>query len=92
MQVAPELLSIRLGKITVSFHSAGDMGIYIASKSAGTSGGWSATDEAIETSPLNVGSTYTGHHGVLLLNSGSQPMLFFRGFENSIKYFSREPD
>ncbi|MBL7670732.1 MAG: hypothetical protein JNM39_09605 [Bdellovibrionaceae bacterium] len=88
----PGIVVDSTGKITVSFHSAGDMGIFIASKSAGTSGGWSATDEAIETSPLNVGSTYTGHHGVLLLNSGSQPMLFFRGFENWIKYYSREPD
>lgn len=78
------------GKIWVSFHSSADMGLFVASKASGTSGGWDVAPEVVERTPNNVGSSATGQHGVLLLNSSKKPMMFYRGFENWIRYFSRE--
>lgn len=75
------------GTIWVAFHSSAERGLMIASKRQGV---WVTTAEVIEATPNQVGSTYTGHHGVLLLNAIEQPMLFYRSFENWIRYFSRE--
>lgn len=79
------------GKVFVSFYSVADQGLYLATKTAGTSGGWSTTAEALET-PV-AGATYisgAGQYAVMLLNSSSQPMVFYRSLENWVKYFSRE--
>lgn len=79
------------GKVFVAFYSAADQGLYIASKSAGTSGGWDATAEALELPTSGV--TYTssaGQHAVMNLNSSGQPLIFYRSLENWLKYYSRE--
>lgn len=85
----PGIIVNSAGEVIVSFHGGADMGILISKRSV--TGEWDSNPEVIEATPTNVGSSYTGHHGVLLLNSsGTYPMLFYRGFENWIKYFSRE--
>jgi len=76
------------GKVFVTFYSAADQGLYLATK---TSGSWSSTAEALE-SPIQ-GATYTsgaGQYATMVLNSSSQPLVFYRSLENWIKYFSRE--
>lgn len=80
------------GKIWVSFHGQADQGLFIASNSTGAEGNWPASPETVESTPSGVVSTNTGQHGVLLLNSSEEPMLFYRSFENWIKYYSREPN
>lgn len=85
----PGIIVNSAGETIVSFHGGADMGIMISKRSV--AGEWDTNPEVIEATPTNVGSSYTGHHGVLLLNSsGTYPMLFYRGYENWIKYFSRE--
>lgn len=83
----PSIKVDSVGTIWVSFHSTAERAIMIASKKAGV---WSSSAEIVEATPNQVGSTYTGHYGVLLLNAIEQPMLFYRSFENWIRYFSRE--
>lgn len=77
------------GKIWVSFHAPTDQGLFIASKSVLTNT-WDLKAQAIEQTSLGVTSNLTGQHAVLLLNGSGFPMLFYRSFENWIKYFSRE--
>jgi hypothetical protein len=79
------------GKIWISFHSPSDSAILIASKTGGTSGSWDATPETVSATPSGVSSTYTGQHGSLVLNSSQMPLLFYRSFENWIRYYSKEP-
>jgi len=79
------------GKVFVAFYSSADQGLYIASKSTGTSGGWDATAEALELPTSGV--TYTssaGQQAAMSLNSSGQPLIFYRSLENWLKYFSRE--
>lgn len=79
------------GNVYVSFYSAADQGLYIATKTAGTSGGWGTSAEAIET-PVQ-GTTYTsgaGQYASMMLNSSNKPMVIYRSLENWVKYFSRE--
>ncbi|MFZ3231687.1 MAG: hypothetical protein WA160_15875 [Pseudobdellovibrio sp.] len=83
----PGIRADSTGKIWISFHGSADYGVFLASK---TSGVWTLVPETVEASPVNASSTFTGQYGVLLMNSSNYPMLFYRGFENWIKYFSRE--
>lgn len=79
------------GKVFVTFYSAADQGLYLATKTAGTSGGWGVTAEALET-PVQ-GATYVsgaGQYATMVLNSSNQPLVFYRSLENWIKYYSRE--
>lgn len=78
------------GKIWISFHSTADNGLFIASKSA--AGVWSTQATTIEASPANLSSTYTGQYGVMLANDKGLPMLFYRSYENWIKFFSKQSE
>jgi hypothetical protein len=79
-------------KIWLSYHGPADQGLFLTHKAAGANGAWSLHPETIDASPNNVSSTYTGHHATMTLNSNEKPQIFYRSFENWIRYFSRELD
>jgi hypothetical protein len=83
MQVDPS------GNIWVAFYSASFQGLTIAEQLAGTTT-WTLS----YVDPNNDGSSFisgAGQYGVLLLNDINEPMVFYRSFENWLKYYSLEP-
>lgn len=77
------------GTVYVALHDVQNRALVLGSKS---SSGSTFTLEQIEQAPNLGGITtpYAGQFPVLLLNSSSLPMIFYRSWENWVRYFSRE--
>ena len=79
-------------KIFIAYYSAADLGLYVKSRAADVTTSFQfISAETIET-PVS-GIIFTnpaGQYARILTNSSNQPMLFYRSYENWLKFFSRE--
>jgi trimeric autotransporter adhesin len=79
-------------KVFVSYYSAADGGLYMKSKlTSSTTSFQNVAAETIEAQPS--GALYlnpAGQYARLFLNQSGLPAMFYRSFENWIKFFSRE--
>src|SRR5690606_35580974 len=77
------------GTLYAAFHSAAYQALILASYPSGASE-W--TQEFIDRADSGGSFLSTaGQYGVMMLNDSGYPMAFYRGNQNWLKYFSREP-
>jgi hypothetical protein len=84
----PSIQLTTAGKRFISHYSALYEGLVLETK-ASTDTSWTAETLDVDNSGASVVGT-AGQYSVLMLNSSSLPMIFYRSFENWLKYFSRE--
>lgn len=85
----PSIQVTAAGKVFMTYHFFGDSALALSSKAA-TDTAW--TTEQIDT-PSVVGAGFSALNGMnaaMVLNDSDSPLIFYRSFENWLKYFSRE--
>lgn len=80
------------GTIYATFQNINSDSLILATKTSLTADYSNFTLETIDVAPTGSSSTtpILGQMTSLLLNDSSKPLIFYRGYENWIRYFSRE--